>query len=207
MHLMTYPTTVRITPALLISLLAATLAGCARPNATRQDAPHPDIVKPPPTEAPPSTPAPPPPPVTQSPAAEKPSAAATAAQTPPAEPAPARAGQKFIAYYFHRTLRCPTCLAIERNAKRSVEQGFAADLKSGRLAWRAVNIEERGNEHFEKDFELESSSLVLAEMKGDHVLRWKNLEQVWELVGNPPRFHEYVQSELRAFMGGGKAAR
>jgi hypothetical protein len=207
MHLMTYAMNMRGAPALVVGVLATALAGCGRPTTTQQNAPAPEVVKPAQAQTAPSTPAPQPaPPVTPAPVAEKPAAPAAVANAPAAKPAPATASGTFIAYYFHRTMRCPTCLAIERNSKEAVEKGFVPDLKSGRLTWRAVNIEEPGNEHFEKDFELESSSLVLVEMSGDQVTRWKNLEEVWELVSAPPDLHEYVRTELAAFMAGGKAA-
>jgi hypothetical protein len=201
MHLMTYAVNMRVAPVLLAGVLGVALTGCGRPTTTQQNAPAPEVVKPAPAQAAPSTPVPQP-----APAAQKPAAPAAVAKAPAANPAPAPASGTFIAYYFHRTMRCPTCLAIERNSKEAVEKRFAADLKSGRLTWRAVNIEEAGNEHFEKDFELESSSLVLVEMSANQVTRWKNLEEVWELVSEPPDLHEYVRTELAAFMAGGKAA-
>jgi hypothetical protein len=107
---------------------------------------------------------------------------------------------KFVAYYFHRTLRCPTCLAIEQQARDAVETGYFEELEAGKLEWHAVNIEEPGNEHFESDFELSTSSLVLVEMKGDEVVRWKNLEDVWELVHDEPAFQKYVWTELTTFL-------
>ena len=78
---------------------------------------------------------------------------------------------KFVAYYFHRTMRCPTCLSIEKQAREAIEAGFAGELEDGTVAWQAVNIEEPGNEHFEKDFELTSSALVLVEMVADAISR------------------------------------
>jgi hypothetical protein len=103
-------------------------------------------------------------------------------------------------------MRCKTCLAIEGNSKEAIEEGFAADLKSGSLAWRTVNIEEPANQHFESDFNLESSSLVLVEMNGDQVGRWQILESVWDLVEQPPALKQHVRTELAKFMAGGKAA-
>ncbi len=114
-------------------------------------------------------------------------------------PAPEPAA-KFVAYYFHRTMRCPTCLSIEKQAREAIETGFADELEDGTVTWQAVNIEESGNEHFEKDFELTSSSLVLVEMAADEVGRWKNLERVWELVDDSFGFQEYVWTELAEFL-------
>jgi hypothetical protein len=118
-----------------------------------------------------------------------------------ADVAAAAADTRFIAYYFHRTLRCPTCLAIEEQAREAVEEGYEEELAAGKLEWHAVNIEEPGNEHFEDDFGLSTSSLVLVQMKGDEVVRWKDLAKVWELVREEPAFQKYVWTEVTAFLG------
>lgn len=114
----------------------------------------------------------------------------------------ATADAKVIAYYFHRTMRCPTCLSIEQQAREAVETAYSEELNSGKLEWHAVNIEEEGNEHFESDFALSSSSLVLVQMDGDDVAAWKNLERVWELVEDPLGFQEYVWNELTELLPG-----
>ncbi|HVP13160.1 MAG TPA: nitrophenyl compound nitroreductase subunit ArsF family protein [Phycisphaerae bacterium] len=111
-----------------------------------------------------------------------------------------KAEPKFIAYYFHRTLRCPTCLSIEKQSKETVESRFGGPLHDGTLAWRAVNIESDGNGHFEQDFQLQAQALILVELKDGKVARWKNLPKVWELVDKPHEFQEYVRSELAQFM-------
>jgi hypothetical protein len=134
----------------------------------------------------------------------------TPAQTEPPVDAtqPVAAGQaadaerNYIAYYFHRTIRCATCLSIEKQSREAIEMGYGGELSAGRLEWRAVNIEEPGNEHFEKDFELDRQSLVLVEMLGDQVKRWKTLPRVWELVEDPYGFQQYVVTAVAEFLGG-----
>lgn len=111
--------------------------------------------------------------------------------------------RKFIAYYFHRTIRCATCLSIERQSREAIELVYGGELSAGRLEWHAVNIEEPGNERFEKDFELQTQSLVLVESASDRVTRWKLLPKVWELVEDPYGFQEYVVGEVALFLGGG----
>lgn len=109
---------------------------------------------------------------------------------------------RVIAYYFHRTMRCPACLSIEAQARDAINEGYADALASNRLEWRPVNVEEEGNAHFESDFELSGSSLVIVEMLDDRVARWKNLERVWELEEDPPGFQEYVWTELMEYLPG-----
>lgn len=105
-------------------------------------------------------------------------------------------------YYFHRTLRCQTCLKIEALSRQVIEENFGAGLADGRMTWQAVNIEVEGNEHFERDFSLQTQSLILAEYSGNRCVRWKLLPDVWDLVGNEPAFTDYVCRELYEFGGG-----
>lgn len=111
-------------------------------------------------------------------------------------------GTKYIVYYFHRTMRCPTCIDIENFTDEAIKTGFTDDLKSKQLEWRVVNIEDKGNEHFENDYQLYAQSVILVEIKDGKQVRWKNLKQIWDIVGNKEGFINYIQKEIRSFMGG-----
>ena len=109
-----------------------------------------------------------------------------------------------MAYYFHRTLRCKTCLSIEKQAKEAIETGFSGEMANGLLAWRAVNIETPGDEHFQKDFEIDRQMLMFVEMRDGKAVRSTKLERVWDLVEDPGAFQDYVWTELQAFIDGGR---
>lgn len=117
------------------------------------------------------------------------------------EPGVAAEGDKVIAYYFHRTQRCPTCNRIEELTHEIIHQNFAEELSSGKLELRVVNVESPGNEHFETDFNLVSQSIILVDLKTGKQMKWKNLDQIWELIGTESEFRIYVESEIRGFMG------
>ena len=106
-----------------------------------------------------------------------------------------------VAIYFHGNARCATCRKIEAYADEAIAQGFVDELASGRLAWRVVNIEEPGNKHFIEDFQLVTRSVVLVEYRDGEVVRWENLEKVWQLVRSKDRFFGYVEGETREFLG------
>lgn len=130
----------------------------------------------------------------------------TTAMAPAATPtAPVVAAQpaahKVITYYFHRTVRCETCRAIEAQARAAVEAEFADALKNSVLEWHVVNVEETGNERFVKDYQLTTPSLVLVDSLDAQQVRWTKLSRVWELVHTPPAFAQYVQNELRDYLG------
>jgi len=106
-----------------------------------------------------------------------------------------------VAMYFHGNARCATCRKIEAYADEAIAQGFVDELESGRLTWRVVNIDESANKHFIKDFQLVTRSVVLVEYRDGKVLRWENLDKVWQLVRSKDRFVSYVDGETREFLG------
>ena len=117
-----------------------------------------------------------------------------------AQARPQAASPKVIAYYFHTTYRCVTCRTIEAFSREAIEQGFAQALKDGKLDFRVVNVEERANQHFVREYQLFTKSLILVKMKDGKQAEWKNLSRVWELVRRKDAFLRYVQDEVRAYL-------
>jgi hypothetical protein len=110
------------------------------------------------------------------------------------------ADSKVIAYYFHGNYRCPTCRRLEQYSREAIESNFKNELTLGKLAFIAVNIDEKGNEHFVKDYKLYTKSLVISLVKGDKEIKSKNLDKIWSYVGNKQKFYEYVTEELKNFL-------
>jgi len=119
---------------------------------------------------------------------------------PPARPRDGQTEREVIAYYFHGNMRCRTCRAIEAFTTEAIETDFSDALEDGRLQWRVVNVEEPGNEHFVRDFELTTRSVVLEEIVNGERRRWKNLDRVWELAGSRSTFLKYIQDETHAYL-------
>lgn len=120
--------------------------------------------------------------------------ATTVAPMPSSPPAAA------VAYYFHGTIRCQTCLAIERRAREAIESNFEEQIRSRQLVFQPVNLDEPQHRHFIEDFQLQSRSIVLARYKDGKPQSWKNLDQVWLLVHQPGRFRDYVTEEVALFL-------
>lgn len=118
-----------------------------------------------------------------------------------AESTAASSGPKVVAYYFHVTARCVTCRTIENYAKEAVEQGFARELKEGRLEWKPVNVQLPQNRHYIRDYHLFTRSLVLVTLRDGKQAEWRNLERVWELVRSKADFFRYVQTNVKECLG------
>jgi hypothetical protein len=107
---------------------------------------------------------------------------------------------KIVAYYFHGTFRCPSCIKIEEWSYEAIKKSFPTALEEGKLLWRPVNVEEPENKHFVKEYNLFTKSLIITEMKGGKQIRWKNLNKVWELLRNQEKFFSYVTEEVRSYL-------
>lgn len=108
---------------------------------------------------------------------------------------------EYVAHYFHRTARCYTCLKIEHFAHDVIFRDFAGQLKEGKLLFLPTNVEASGNEHFVKDYELVSQALVLVKYDGTRVERSRDLDRIWDLVGDSARFDQYIHDEVATFLG------
>jgi hypothetical protein len=123
--------------------------------------------------------------------------------TPGTELVKQKQAHKVIAYYFHTTYRCPTCLKIEEYTKQAIVEGFSGELKDGSLVWKTVNVEDKENEHFIKDYQLFSKAVVVVDMKDGKQVQWKSLKDIWQLVGKKDAFIRYIQDEVRSYLGRG----
>ena len=104
-------------------------------------------------------------------------------------------------YYLHGNVRCPTCRTIEACAQEAVQNGFADELKTGKINWQVVNYESPGNEHYATDYQVVAPNVVLAMFKDGKQVKWKGLPEVWEHVGDKPALVAFVQTSLSEFLG------
>jgi len=117
------------------------------------------------------------------------------ATPPPAEPPPT-----VFVTYFHTTARCMSCLKIEDLTNATMSTRLAGPIAEKRVVWRSVNVDEPENNHFVKDYGLFTKSVVVSEVKDGREVRWKNLDQVWQLLRDPEAFQGYVEREVKAFL-------
>lgn len=107
---------------------------------------------------------------------------------------------KVIVYYFHGNFRCPTCRNLEQYAEEAIEKNFKKELNEDTLVFKVVNVEEKGNGHFMKDYQLYTKSLVLFLVKDDKEVKYKNLDKIWEYVRDKTKYMDYVKNEVENFL-------
>jgi len=105
-----------------------------------------------------------------------------------------------MVYYFHRTARCYTCLSIEANAAQVIRDNFTQQLAEGRVVWMPFNLDDPGGEEFEKEFDVAGSTLIVAKRVDADRVEFEKLDKVWQLLGYPDQFSEYVTQRIDKFL-------
>ena len=111
-----------------------------------------------------------------------------------------QSSHKVIAYYFYGKVRCRSCVLIESYTKEAIYRDFENELKTGRLEWRPVNVEEADNKHFIKDYKLYTKSVIIVDVQDNRQIRWNNLEKVWNLIYDKDVFLDYISDEIKAYL-------
>ena len=114
---------------------------------------------------------------------------------------PAKQEDGMIVYYFYGKVRCKSCETIEKLTRLTLEENFKDELEKGKIRWKPVNTEEPGNKHFVEDYKLITKSVVLSSIKDGKEVSWRNLDKVWELLGNEEIFEKYITDEIKKFQG------
>jgi len=81
---------------------------------------------------------------------------------------------KVDVYYFHSTKRCPTCEAIERETKKTLDNSFATQMADGTIKLHILNLEEKANKALVEKYEIAGSSLLLIPVSGGKVVDLTN---------------------------------
>ena len=112
----------------------------------------------------------------------------------PAEAVASTKPAHVVAYYFHGSFRCPTCHKLEQYSREAIESNFKDAIASGKLEYKVVNVEEKSNEHYAREYQLYTKSLILSLVVNGKETKWINLNKIWEYVGNKGKFIDYVKN-------------
>lgn len=107
--------------------------------------------------------------------------------------------RRISVYYFHTSYRCYSCTKIEELTKQALNNNFNQQIKSGRIIFKTVNVEENQNKHYVQDYQLFTKSVVLVDSIKGKQKNWKRLDQTWSYLPNPDLFEKYIKDEVIAF--------
>ncbi len=111
-----------------------------------------------------------------------------------------------IACYFHRTVRCPTCLRISAYLEEAVKTHFPAELRDGSLKLVMMDLQDERNQKFTQAYRISNPSLVIMDVQNGKVVSWKPAPKVWSLVRDKEEFFRYVAQEINSYLGVARTA-
>lgn len=111
----------------------------------------------------------------------------------------AKPADKIQVFLFHATKRCPTCIAIGKYTKETVEQKFPGDLKSGKIEFKEINIDLPENKELATKFKASGSALFINPII-DGKDNIKEDTQVWRLTSNEQGFISYLSDKINTLL-------
>jgi hypothetical protein len=64
-------------------------------------------------------------------------------------------------YYFHFTRRCATCIAVEENSKKAVEELYPEQVKTGEYFFKGVDLDEESSNDIAKELGVGMQTLLV----------------------------------------------
>jgi hypothetical protein len=68
---------------------------------------------------------------------------------------------KVEVYYFHYERRCATCVAVEDESKKALEELYPEKMKSGEMTFLPVNIEDETNKALADKYKISGQTLLV----------------------------------------------
>lgn len=97
---------------------------------------------------------------------------------------------------FHSTHRCKTCNAIEANTRYTLEKYYAKELKSGKIVFKTINVDDDENYEVARKFGATSTALFLYTIRNGKG-RKVNLTDFAFLNGNNQgKFSEGLKAQI-----------
>lgn len=106
----------------------------------------------------------------------------------------------YAVYFFYNDIYCSTCEKLEHYALSTIQKAHPESLTLGTLQWRTLDMRTPENKHYVEDFGLYSKSIVLVAFEDGAIVRFENLEAIWDKVGDETEYRQYIQESLKTFM-------
>lgn len=68
---------------------------------------------------------------------------------------------KVVVYYFHFSVRCNTCRAVENNSKKALVALYPEKVKKGEYAFKGVNLDEAASKSIAKKLGIGGQTLLV----------------------------------------------
>ncbi len=95
---------------------------------------------------------------------------------------------------FHSNHRCKTCLLIEKSTKNLIDKEFASEVKSGKVVFKTINVDDSKNAKIAEQFEASGSALWI--YRADKKLKVDLTDFAFMNVNNSDKFNQKIREEI-----------
>jgi thiol-disulfide isomerase/thioredoxin len=106
---------------------------------------------------------------------------------------------RVVVMYFHRTHPCPTCRKMSAFTEEAVKNGFAEQMKSGKVEYHYIDFQDENNAELVKGYSIERPTLIVAQVVDNKVKEHKNLGDIWDKVDDKDDFVKYVRENVKKY--------
>lgn len=101
---------------------------------------------------------------------------------------------KIEIYYFHFTRRCITCNAVESVTKETIQEYFSKEMKSGKITFKSINLDEDAGKVFAKKLNVSGQSLLF--VAKDETINLTN-DAFMYAKNQPDKLKEKVKASIK----------
>ena len=101
---------------------------------------------------------------------------------------------KLEVIYFHATMRCATCNAIEDNAKKLLDKSFKQQLDNGTIKFDSYNVDEPANKTLIEKYQISFSTLLIVRSDGTKTDFTNKAFQY--ALANPAKYDALLKAEI-----------
>jgi len=101
---------------------------------------------------------------------------------------------KLEVLYFHAAMRCPTCNAVEDNARKLLERDYKTQLENGTINFNSYNVDESVNKALVEKYKITFSTLLLVKSDGTKTdLTTMGFQYA---LSNPLKYDKLLKAEI-----------
>lgn len=103
---------------------------------------------------------------------------------------------KVYVYAFHGTNQCTTCKNMKANTKETLDTYFAEELKTGKIIFQIVDVDDTKNEKLAEKFEATGTALMIQQIKNNKEKIVDLSDMAFEKANNKDLFIADLKTKL-----------
>ncbi len=98
-------------------------------------------------------------------------------------------------YYFHSSIRCETCIAVDEHTHQYLRELFPEEMKKGEITFRSINIDKDDAGALVHKYQIYGQTMLF--VKGDEVINMTD-EAFQYVLTRPEKWRQMVEETINS---------